>query len=62
MALSSFSKSFILNSESEVNSLIKALDNIPEIEINKNIISDEKEKEGELRLKQILDIVNKVTK
>lgn len=55
MATSSFNKDFTLNSKKAVDSFAKILSTPTEnVKIDRNLISPEKERRGELKLKQIL--------
>lgn len=55
MATSSFSKNFILDSKKAVDSFTKMIANPSKsIKIDRNLTSPDKEKQGELKLKQIL--------
>ena len=55
MATSSFSKNFILDSKKAVDSFTKMIVNPSKsIKIDRNLTSPDKEKQGELKLKQIL--------
>ena len=55
MATSSFNKDFTLNSKKAVDSFERIISTPPKsVKIDKNIISPEKERRGELKLKRIL--------
>lgn len=55
MATSSFGKDFTLDSKKAVESFEKIMtSSVKNIKINKELISAEKQKRGELKLKQIL--------
>ena len=55
MATSSFSKNFILDNKKAVDSFTKMIVNPSKsIKIDRNLTSPDKEKQGELKLKQIL--------
>lgn len=54
MATSSFSKNFIITSQKEADSIVKAMEAISDIEIDRSMTSPERKREGVLKLKQIL--------
>jgi len=55
MATSSFNKDFTLNSKEAVDSFVKVIStSAKSVKIDRNIVSPEKERRGEQKLKQIL--------
>jgi hypothetical protein len=55
MATSSFNKDFTLNSKKAVDSFAKILSTPPKsVKIDRSLVSPEKERRGEQKLKQIL--------
>lgn len=55
MATSSFNKDFTLDSKKSVDSFKKIISNpAKSVKINRNLVSPEREREGELKLKQML--------
>lgn len=55
MATSSFNKDFTLNSKKSVDSFVRVISTpARSVKINRDLVSPEKERRGELKLKQIL--------